>query len=101
MSEIRINPSTDPIELAASLEVVKTLAFHILTLAILAVGTPIPAVPAGLASTKGMLLARIKNAKIGLSDEEETKYRAYAEATIEELFGRLAIDGNPINPLSS
>ena len=95
---LHLTPTTELAELAASCDVSKTIALYALTVAFSATGGAPPEVFEGM---KQHLLATFRNATVNLPEAEAVKYRSYAEATIEELFSRLNVNGTPMRPLQS
>lgn len=92
-----IHPPADMVEVAAAIEASKTLAFYSLTFVLTGQGSvdhPI------VRAIRDNVVRQIKNADVKLPAEDAARFKAYAEATIEELFGRMKIDGNDVNPKS-
>jgi hypothetical protein len=89
----KIKPPADLVEMAAALEVTKTFAFLALVMSVESVS--------GAAAFRANALAMIAGAEIDMPPEDASKYRAYAEVTVEELFGRLSTEAGPLNPKSS
>jgi hypothetical protein len=94
----KIKPPADLIEMAAALEVAKSIAFHALVTAVANCSGITSEVANGLKTNALVVLA---NAELDMSSDDAKRYRAYAEATIEELFGRLHTDEGPLNPKAS
>lgn len=84
--------------MAAALEVAKGIAFNALTLAAFEV---LKGDQHFLLALKNNMLAQFQNADIRLPPDDAKQYQRYAEATIEELFGRVTVNDVPLNPRSS
>jgi hypothetical protein len=97
-STLKIIPPADLIELAAAVEVTRIIALYAISIA-----------TANVQATQQELMRDLKNSIIGvfkkadvlLPPEDANRYRAYGEASTEELFGRVEIGDQPLNPLSS
>lgn len=94
----RIEPPKDLVEAAAAIEVAKSVAFCALSFAMLEV---LNSDQFAMHTLKEQMLAQFKRAEVNLPNEEKQRYQSYAEATVEELFGRLTVNKNPLNPKSS
>jgi hypothetical protein len=96
---MKTRPTNDAIELSASIEVAKTIAFYALNMIIHNIAEE----KSGdvLHGMKNNLITVFNKAEISCSKEDAEKYRSYAEGVIEELFARVSIDGqNMRGPLS-
>lgn len=94
----KITPPHDLAEAVAALEATKLIAFAAFTIAIQSLrGHPTE----NARKIREDFLALIRTSEVTLPPEEAERFRSYAEATIEELFGRLLVNDSPVNPKSS